>query len=267
MKAAQLFIFLFIGFATVTAQFTPDLVGFQYSEFDKYKKLKVKQQVETVYDYIFTEEYVVNSITDYSETGQIMQTILNPELNSEEALDTIKYIYVYTNEGNIQSVTIHGVDILPIVYGFFYDKKGNLIESNIASAEARRINFTLDKKGRVLKAASKGAMFEYDEEGNASDEPVWIVLEETTYEWNENGLLVDERGYYRSEFSYHAIYKYDEKGSLVEENFCYDPQFPDTPSTTIQFEYDENGLLKKRSITNPDSEEKYVSLFEYAYYK
>jgi hypothetical protein len=256
---------LMVCMAKAQAQFTPDLIGFQYSEFEKYKKHKVKAQIEKVFDE-FTEELAVNSVTIYSEKGQMLQTVLNPELNSEEALDTIKYIYEYNIDGNIQVVTIYGLDIVPMMYGFFYDKKGRLTESNIASAEARRIYYELDKKGQVVKAIANGAVFEYDEEGNASDDYTWMPMEETTYEWNDKGWLMEERSSYRTEFSYHAIYVYDAEGKLIEEKFCYDAEHPDTASTIITFEYDQDGLLKKRIVSAPDSEEKYESVFEYTFY-
>lgn len=267
MKFTHTIAILFLCLTTTQAQFTPDLIGFQYSEFEKYKKLKVKEQIEKIVDVEFSDEALINSITTFTENGELQMTALNPEIISEEAIDTIKYFYEYNADGRISVMSIYGLDIVPIVYGFFYDKKGKLYEGNIASAEARRMYYEMNKKGNVVKAIAKSANFEYDEEGNASETYTWVPTEETTYEWNEKGWLMEERSTYKMEFSYHAIYKYDTKGNLIEENFCYDAEHPDTPSTIIKFEYDENGLLKKRKLSSPGSEEQYEYIFEYTFYK
>lgn len=248
----------------MAAQFTPDLVGFQPEEFSKNKKRKVKTQTEKIFD-TWSESIIVNAISYFSEDGKLMQTILNPEIHAEEALDTIKYTYAYNDKHAIQSLTIHGFDIIPIEYGFFY-KKGVLTECIIASAEARKFTYEYDKKGNIIKSIAKGNVFTYDEEGNASDEPEWVTMEETEYTWNEKGQLINERGYYRSEFSYHAIYTYDAAGNLTGERFCYDAERPNEASTIITFIYDENGFLVKRITKEVGSNEIFESFFEYTLY-
>ncbi|MBC8045411.1 MAG: hypothetical protein H7Y00_01305 [Fimbriimonadaceae bacterium] len=260
-----IYFLLFIG--GVLAQFAPDNIGFQYSEFEKYKKLKVKAQIEKVYDAEITQDYVVSSVTEFAKDGKILRTIYNPELHSEEAMDTVKYIYAYYPNGKILSMEVYGVDMYPLEFGYEYNNKDQLIKSNVASAEARKYSYEYDEKGNIKRSVGLGAFFEYDDVGEPIGDTQWVGMEEFKYTWNEKGLLVAETMMMQGEFYYHAEYFYNEKDQLVKQGYSYDVANQNTFSTDLAFTYDKNGLLIARVFSYPDTEEKYESIFEYTYYK
>lgn len=245
----------------MSAQFLPGDVGYSGQQPELYKALKVKTQVEKQYageDNAFT---AISTKHEFSEDGRLTRSIYDPDLNAEEAVDTVFYIYSYRPDGNVSTLKIYGIDEEAIIYSYTYDKKGLCQQEDVLAAEQRQFTYIYDAQQQVIAKNGKGRIT--DPEGELVDS--LQEIESYTYTW-QNKHLVAENLTFLGEFYYFVEYKYDDKGRLSVQSYSYDAANPTVFSTVIHYVYDDKGLMKKRLFEYPDTGEKFESFFEYTYY-
>lgn len=262
MKKSNFLILLALIFFTgfVNAQFKPGDVGFNPSEFDIYKKAKVKTQTQLLIDTTWGYTETTASIAEYTTDGWLLRITYTENLEYE---DTIIDEYTYFPDGRIRIISLFGYDLYPIEFGYEYDKKNKLIASNIAAAEARRYTYEYDKSDNIIKRLGKTNMFQYDDEGNLMEGMIWVDNEESTYTWNDKQQLLSELFYMQGEFYYKIIYEYNPNGSLNNYKVFYDTEQTAMPAYASYFYYNEKNLLIKMIMEEEGSrlEYKYVYSF------
>lgn len=236
---------------SVFGQFRPGDIGYSSSEKEIYKNNKVKTQTQIMLDEDSITARV--SVSEYTEDGWLIRTTFdNGELGyEEEQIDTLKDEYTYFPDGRIRIITMFGYDMFPIEIGYEYDNKKKLINSIVASAEAREYSYTYNKQGQIIERVGKSARWEVDAEGNSTDKLVMVESDKNIYKWDDIGHLIEDTFIMWDEIYNRVNYTYNGKDQLSEMQVFYDTAPGSIPAFKTTFYYSDNGLLKK-SITVED---------------
>jgi YD repeat-containing protein len=251
------------------AQFRPDDVGFNLKEHDLYKKAGIKTRIETMIDTAFGGSSFITAVTEYSEEGWLYRITYNEvlegyDMDEDGVNDTIMDEFTYYPDGRIRIIYMYGYDLYPIQYAFEYDKKNKLINSSIASAEARRYRYEYDKNDRIVRRIGQTYFFEYDDEGNMIDQPIWVDYDSSTYVWNAKDQLISEKFYMMEQVYYRVDYYYNANGLLDHYDIFYDMSEGAEPSYKNSYTYNEKGIIVKMVTEEPGLQIEYR--YEYTYY-
>lgn len=261
MKYITLACMLCLSGLNVFAQFKPGDIGYNVNSEIIFKNANVTSQIVTVVE--SDDVSFVSSYNYYNKNGQLDSTIYPPDyyIGQDEQLVPMKDLYTYLPSGQISMITMQGYDLLDINYGFEYNKKGKLITSIIASAEAREYTYMYDDKGRISGRNGKGARFVYENEEDTEGKLVMIDVERSTYTWNPNGDLSEENFYYMNEWMQRTVYSYNEQHQLIRMD-VYNDNSPDAiRSFYVTYQYDDRGLLIESATVESD----YTAKTTYAY--
>ena len=248
----------------VFAQFKPGDIGYNVNSEIIFKNAHVSSQIATVVESA-DMSFVVN-YNYYNSNGQLDSTVYPPDYNvdQDEQFPQMKDIYTYLPDGKISMITMKGYDMFDINYGFEYNKKGKLITSLVASAEAREYTYTYDNKGRISERNGKGARFVYENDEDTDGKLVMIDIERSTYTWNPNGDLSEVNFYYMNEWMQRTVYSYNEDHQVTRMD-VYNDNGPDAnPSFYISYQYNNQGLLTESTTVESDYTGK--TTYAYTYY-
>lgn len=263
-KYVFLLLILFLISTLAQAQFKPGDVGYKPAETKLFKSQKVKTQIQTVVD----EEYYVSTlqVNYYNTDGQLTKIAYDQDTSmpAAERGPEMKDEFTYDENGNIKLIVMYGYDLVDLEHGFKYDKKGKLIESNFASAEARSYTYTYDDAGNINQRLGKVAVFELDAEGNSTDKMVMVDYEKSEYTWDANKNLITETFYTGGELYYKIIYTYDASNRVSGYKVFYELGEDAPPAFTVTFTYDKNGL-PEQMITEEEGF-RLTNYFAYTFY-
>ena len=248
----------------VFGQFRPGEIGFNSGEFDIYKKNKVKTQTQIMRD----EDSITTrvSVSEFTEDGWLIRTTFDngEPAYDEEPIDTMMDEFTYFPDGRIRIITMFGYDMFPIEIGYEYDKKKKLINSIVASAEAREYSYTYNDKDEIIQRIGKSARWEVDAEGNSTDKLVFVESDKNDYVWDNKGQLTQDTFTMWDEIYNRVNYSYNNKGQLTEMRVYYDTAPDAKPTFITTYFYLENGLPEK-SITEEDGF-RVEHYYEYTYF-
>ncbi len=263
MKNALHTILLMLITVSLSAQFKPGDIGYFPAMMEPYARMHVTTQVETKTDPSgWSTPYTQST---FNESGWLTEVLYlqDSSLSEEERSPDMVDAFYYHADGRIRMIEMTGYDILPIQYGFEYDKKNRLTASVIASAEAREYTYVLNKKEQVTQRFGKGARWVYADEQDTEGKLQMVPLDVTDYNWNADGLLASEDYSYMGEWQHRIVYGYTPSGQLQSLQMYYDQGETAVPVFTTTYVYDANGLLQ--TATTQEGADAFVSTFTYAF--
>jgi hypothetical protein len=200
---------------------------------------------------------------DVDRNGFILQMTESP--NSED-VDTIFTYYLYNSKaGQVTRVTMEGIDLVPYVETFSYDKKGKIATHSFSCADPMEYSYTFNKKGQIATKVGKSARGLYDDEGEFTGKYVWVEVYNTTYSYDEKNRLVLEQTKYDDGQVNHTAYVYNDKNQLVTETMYFDEDLLEIGYRTA-YEYNDKGLLQRQVEENFVFDETQVFEFRYKYF-
>ncbi len=263
-KYVFLLLILILISSLAQAQFKPGDVGYKPAETKLFKSQKVKTQIQTVVD----DEYFTSNlqVNYYNTDGQLTKIVYDQDTSMpvEERGPEMKDEFTYDEKGNVKLIRLSGYDLIDLEHGFKYDKKGKLIESNFASAEARSYTYTYDDAGIIIQRLGKVAVFEVDAEGNSTDKMVMVDYEKNEYTWDANNNLISEIFYTGGELYYKIIYTYDASNRVSGYKVYYELAIDAPAAFTVTFTYGQNGLLEQ--MVTDEEGFRLTNYFAYTFY-
>jgi hypothetical protein len=234
---------------TTSAQFMPNDAAYNPA----YEKVIQKNKVEAVYLVLsgsseeeFNRNDTIKTVV-YNEKGKPTY-LVEPTIDEWDA--TYVDSFIYNDKGLLESVVLNGYDMFDITHQYVYDKKGNIISSQIDGAEARQYTYTTSKN-KITEIVGKLAYMEVDDEGEYTGKVTWSDVERNVYEYDAAGRLSVNTYYYFDEIYSRAVYAYDAENRLVEEKTSLGPDDDeDTFYFVSQYRYGDDGLLESLTETN-----------------
>ena len=249
---------------SLNAQFLPGEMGYTPTQQQPFAEMHVKTMLSTMIDADgWTVPYAMhfyNTNGWLEETRYLQDSTLAEEERSPDMID----YYTYYPDGRIHFIEMEGYDALPIKYGFEYDKKNRLTALIIASAEAREFTYTYDKNNLPVRRNGKMARWVYKDENDTEGKLEMVSVEQTDYNWDDNGRLVGQTLWYMNEWTNRTAYQYNDKGQLTSSAVYYDNSDVAIPAFITTYFYYENGLPEKIKILEDGFEVTYM--YTYTYY-
>ena len=173
--------------------------------------------------------------------------------------------YTYDSKGYLTKMELHGYDMVPLVQTYKYDEFGKLVESNFASAEARKYEYFYNDDGYMTEQIGYAFGFE-----DGSDEPVPYPAERKTFEYNDDNEQVkvvhwrassDDESGWAIDFEENYVHK---DGKIVESS-AYHHVYKQHNAAV--FYYNDKGLMSKTTPKQHDGKliEEYSQYFMYEY--
>lgn len=134
----------------------------------------------------------------------------------------------------------------------FYDENDNEVRSVSFNLDTIDYTNTYDNNGNLIKC----------QQIRQTDDEYYIFCDE--YEYDENNRLKCANHYNESiNLRYWETYEYNENGNLIQKDSWYDSN-KSKPKTSDIFEYDENGNVKREKRQYNDNTESYMYVdYEY----
>lgn len=230
------------------------------------KKFKIKKAVEkridesgTAESYWYYDRNGYDSLQSwFEESVEIKNTFKNGKLvekrllkmgNSAGKKDDV-YTYEYKPDGSYKETFTDG-DYQMKSYEW-YNKKGDVLKSQ--SPDGNTTTYKYDAKGKLLSIISDGYNYGIK------------INHRNTY--NAKGQLIKQQRDTDGE-KMTVTYTYDAKGKLNKQVWTGAPD-AGIPTTTSVFEYNDKGLVTKKTSTSVSPEDgrsaEIVYVFEYEYY-
>jgi RHS repeat-associated protein len=198
---------------------------------------------------------------NYSYQGSLIQNVSSLKFQKN---------FEYLNDGKIKSIEMKANSVGSISvkkkYYFHGDEKEILYESNVANKEMNtKISFDLNEAGKVGKVLVNGkalVKLEYDDLlrlshvvvngkkekilfDDYSQKKIGFKSKESQYKYAYNNKgLVSQEDYSLSKNQSQKQYLYSENGQLIS---CFESG---TKKQTLNYDYDQNGLIQKFEIEN-----------------
>lgn len=225
------------------------------------KKFKIKKAVEkriddsgTAESYWYYDRNGYDSLQSwFEESVEIKNTFKNGKLVEKRVLKTGKsagkkddvYTYEYKPDGSYKETFTDG-DYQMKSYEW-YNKKGDVLKSQ--SPDGNTITYKYDAKGKLLSITSDGYNYGIK------------INHKNTY--NAKGQLIKQERNTDGE-KMTVTYSYDAKGKLNKEVWTGAPD-AGIPTTTSVFEYNDKGLVTKKTSTSVSPEDGRSAVIAYVY--
>ncbi len=215
----------------------------EYSDFNDFGQPQKKVEYLMNYDYYNPElEVTCVSTLRYDEEGVLIE-----EFGSSSDGENI---YEATIENGVK-VQDNYTDQSVVTYE--YDDNGKLIKETRRNGDSDRwdelnIRYEYDECGELIRKVVDDRLDkkEYSFENGKLSACDWEVYGKYEFEWNEQGQLVKCHGKDFTGRESETTYQYDEQGYLVEE-ICFFPEYQS--ATTTKYDY-ENGELISKIVYN-----------------
>jgi len=225
----------------------------------------------TYINFGYTETY------DYNQWGDISVMITESNdgsiLNTEFQYDDNKYL--------IKKVTTNSEGKTTYIKENVYDENNNIIKEKEQDKTNNRetiITYSYDDENRLIEVQRNGAknIYTYDQDGSytvTSDTSAGVnyynkngkltesVLDKSRalYIYDENGNLLEEKGYNDGELTHFSVYTYDDFGKLLEKSVYQNDELV----SKVIYEYDEHDNNIRIKMVNPLGIERTAQEMEY----
>lgn len=211
-------------------------------------------------------EKTLLSVLEYGAKGLPVVWLEKGANENGDSITISETTYKYNKDISIESITIdnHDDDFAETSY-YSYDAKGRLIKKEVASIDPPTYKYSYNTKGQLIKAKVTVRMPAYDINGDPTNKSFDKPQSSIEYRYDAKNRLKEEWQFFAEGGlglktpDRKIVWQYDSKNNITLVRFLDNEG---NTSSVVNLEYNEWGLLKKKSQATADGSTE-VSVYEY----